>query len=124
MEKALRGLRVEPEYNPLPMSPPRYAAAGCLSTKLVATVVDDSLLSSVVARMVSVGLLYVYYSTAELHGSAAAYIAHNTVILALRAHRIQGILRENQAVLILIYTVYDPAHMVQTFGHTPNSMCL
>ena len=41
-----------------------------------------------------------------------------TVVLVLRAHRIQVTLRENQVVLICIYNVNDPAHMVKTFGHT------
>ena len=41
-----------------------------------------------------------------------------TVVLEKRAHRIQGILRENQVVLLCIYNVNDPAHMVKTFGNT------
>ena len=45
-----------------------------------------------------------------------------TVVLVPTAHRIQGTLRENQSVLLWMYTVYDPDHMVKTFGHTANSM--
>ena len=37
--------------------------------------------------------------------------------------RIQGILRENQVVLLCIYNVNYTAHMVKTFGHTPHYMC-
>ena len=42
----------------------------------------------------------------------------STVVLVLRAHRIQVTLRKNQVVLLCIYSVNDPAHMVKTFGHT------
>ena len=34
-----------------------------------------------------------------------------------------GILRENQVVLLCIYNVNDPAHMVKMFGNTPHYMC-
>ena len=53
----------------------------------------------------------------------AEHIEMYTVVLVLRAHRIQVTLRENQVVLMCIYTVNDPAHMVKTFGKNPHCMC-
>ena len=51
------------------------------------------------------------------------YVLAHTVVLELRAHRVQGTLRENQIGLPCKCSVCAPAHRVQQFVPTPHLMC-